>query len=94
MIITDQAKGFLLQLLALNRADSIRVYYAGLGWKGPKIDVSLDEPQKEDILEQINGIQVAFEPSIKNHVQDWALEYKKTVKGEGLVLSGGKFSAC
>jgi len=52
--------------------------------------VSLDEPQGEDIVEQINGVRVAFENRIYKHMEDRALDLQKTPSGEGIVIVGGE----
>ena len=90
MNITDTARDFILQVLTEHNAKGLRVFHAGFGWGGPKIDVSLDEPHGEDIVEQINGVRVAFENRIYKHMESRALDLQKTPHGEGIVIVGGE----
>lgn len=46
--------------------------------------MALDEPQNEDSIEQINGIQVAIDPEIAKMVKEVTLDKKE----RGLVLTG------
>nr|WP_161568269.1 hypothetical protein [Anaerobacillus alkaliphilus] len=50
--------------------------------------MSLEEAKGEDIVETINGIQVAFEKSIKEQTEDLTLDFKETPQGSGLVMLG------
>lgn len=48
----------------------------------------LDEPQENDIVEEINGVRVAFEEPIYAQTKDLTLEMQETEEGKGLVLLG------
>ncbi|WAH38123.1 hypothetical protein NZD86_06450 [Alicyclobacillus dauci] len=61
MQITDAGKTFIDSLLKEHHSEGIRVVFAGAGCCGPKLGLSLDEPQDDDIVEIINGIKVAIE---------------------------------
>ncbi|WP_170145391.1 hypothetical protein [Ammoniphilus oxalaticus] len=56
--------------------------------------MSLDEPQQNDIVEEINGIRVAFDTRVHSHLKQSALDFQKTPYGEGIVIVGGGDSAC
>ena len=90
MNITDTAREFILQVLSEQSAKGIRILWAGYGWGGPKVDVSLDEPQENDIVEEVNGVRVAFENRIYTHMTTKALDLQKTQHGEGIVIVGGE----
>jgi len=50
--------------------------------------MALDEPESDDVVEQINDIQVAIDPLIKEQTNGITLDYEE-VKGErGLVMKG------
>lgn len=90
MKITDTARDFILQVLSEQNATGLRFFWAGYGWGGPKVDVALDEPQGEDIVEQINGVRVAFENRIYKHMETRSLDLQQTPSGEGIVIVGGE----
>ncbi|WNF37654.1 hypothetical protein RJD24_04105 [Bacillaceae bacterium IKA-2] len=50
--------------------------------------MSLDEATDEDIIETINGVQVAFEKSIIDQTEELALDFQETAEGSGLVMVG------
>jgi Fe-S cluster assembly iron-binding protein IscA len=88
MKITDEAKSFIQGVLEQNNAKGIKVIFAGMGWGGPKLGLSLDEATDQDIVETINGVQVAFEKSIKEQTESLTLDFQETPQGSGLVMVG------
>ena len=88
MKITDEAKTFIEGVLSENNAKGIKVIFAGMGWGGPKLGLSLEETTDQDIVETINGVQVAFEKSIKDQTEGLTLDFKETPEGSGLVMLG------
>jgi Fe-S cluster assembly iron-binding protein IscA len=50
--------------------------------------LSLDEATDEDIVETINGVQVAFEKNIVEQTEGLSLDFQETPQGSGLVLVG------
>lgn len=48
----------------------------------------LDEATDEDLQEEINGVNVAFEKSIYPQTTDLTLDFESTPQGEGLVMKG------
>ncbi|MCT8139585.1 hypothetical protein H1D32_18875 [Anaerobacillus sp. CMMVII] len=50
--------------------------------------MSLEEATDQDIVETINGVQVAFEKSIKDQTEGLTLDFQETPQGSGLVMVG------
>ncbi|WP_240689169.1 hypothetical protein [Ammoniphilus sp. YIM 78166] len=46
--------------------------------------MALDEPQGDDIVETVNGIQVAIDKRVEEHVKTLALD----IQGSNLVMTG------
>lgn len=67
---------------------TIRVVLAGMGWGAPKLGLALDEPVETDIIKEVNGIEVAFEAEVINHVANITLDFEESEAGEGLVIVG------
>lgn len=88
MKITDAGKTYLEDLLKGHNAEGIRVIFAGAGCCGPKLGLSLDEPQENDIVEIINDIKVAIENRVVPHTRGVILDFQSTEAGSGLVLVG------
>lgn len=88
MEITLSAKNYIQEVLELNDANGIRVYFSGMGWGGPKLGLALDEPETTDIIEEINGIRVAFDPRIKDQTTTLKLDFEDSSSGAGLIMLG------
>ncbi|WP_280770208.1 adhesin [Salipaludibacillus daqingensis] len=88
MFITDEAKNFLLVMLKENDAENIKIFSNGGGCCGPSVGLAMDDPNEEDIVEDINQIKVAFEKSIYKDLENVTIDYQQTPQGESLVLEG------
>jgi Fe-S cluster assembly iron-binding protein IscA len=56
--------------------------------------LALDEPTEDDVVEEVNGIKVAFDKHIHGQTGGMALEYQETPQGGGLVLKGNESDCC
>jgi len=56
--------------------------------------VALDEPTEEDVVEDVNGITVAFDKLIHGQTAGMSLEFQETPQGGGLVLRGNESDCC
>jgi len=50
--------------------------------------LSLDEATDNDIVETINGVQVAIEKSVLEQTEGLMLDYETSSHGSGLVMKG------
>ena len=50
--------------------------------------LALEEPSENDVVETINGIQVAIEKDILANSEAITLDYQETASGSGLVMLG------
>jgi Fe-S cluster assembly iron-binding protein IscA len=50
--------------------------------------LALEEPSANDVVETINGIQVAIEKEILANSEAITLDYQETPSGSGLVMLG------
>jgi HesB-like selenoprotein len=88
MVITDQAKQALQDILKEHGKEGIRLYSAGGGCCGPQLGLSLDDPQTTDRLENINGIQVAIDEQVASIIEGVTLDAEETGEGFQFVLLG------
>ena len=84
MDITQTAKDVLTESLKDNKAQGIRFYFAGQGCCGPQFGLSMDAPEAEDTIKEVNGIQVALDNRVSSMVEDVSLDFQDG----GLVLVG------
>ena len=40
-----------------DRPQTIRVYFAGIGWGGPSVGIALDEQKDSDVAYEVEGLQ-------------------------------------
>lgn len=92
MIITDEAKQLLVNVLNEKGAEGVRLYTVA-GCCGPQFALSLDAPQESDTVETINGITVAFDSQITG-TEELTLDTEENEDGKGLVLIGANSSCC
>ncbi|ANU11004.1 putative iron binding protein from the HesB_IscA_SufA family [Planococcus antarcticus DSM 14505] len=90
MNITQPAKEMLLESMKENKAQGIRFYFAGQGCCGPQFGLSMDAPEKSDVIKEVNGIQVALDERVSTMVDEVSLDFKNG----GLVLEGLPESNC
>lgn len=56
--------------------------------------MALAEPSQKDIIQEINGLQVAIDRPIKDYVEHAVLDFQSTMFGQGLILKGAHQSSC
>jgi HesB-like selenoprotein len=88
MVITDQAKLALQDILKENGKEGIRLYSAGEGCCGPQLGLSLEDPQTTDRVEKMNGIQVAIDEQVSSIIEGITLDAEETGEGIHFVLLG------
>jgi Fe-S cluster assembly iron-binding protein IscA len=88
MVITDQAKLALQDILKENGKEGIRLYSAGEGCCGPQLGLSLEDPQTTDRVEKMNGIQVAIDEQVSSIIEGITLDGEETGEGIHFVLLG------
>ena len=90
MIITEPAKEALLESMKENAAEGIRFYFAGQGCCGPQLGVSLDAPEQDDEIKEVNGVRVALDNRVLDMVEGISIDFQDG----GLVLVGMPESNC
>ncbi|WLD92774.1 hypothetical protein MOJ78_17450 [Alkalihalobacillus sp. AL-G] len=50
--------------------------------------LALDEPQENDTLEKINGINVSIDERVVDFTKDTTIDFQNTEQGPGLVFLG------
>jgi Fe-S cluster assembly iron-binding protein IscA len=88
MDITDKASDVIKALLKKNNTSGIRVYFVGPSWGGLKFDMSLEEAKENEVVREVNGIQVALDPSFNNYTKKLVIDYSPNfdelfIKGSG-----------
>lgn len=93
MKISDQAKEYIEQAMQENNISTLR-FFGIPGCCGVNLGISLQEAEENDVVEQVNGIQVAIQPDVKDQVDAITLELEEANGEMGLVLNGYQDSSC
>ncbi|MDY0407376.1 HesB/IscA family protein [Virgibacillus soli] len=88
MNITEKAKTKLQGIFEEKGVEGIRFYSMGAGCCGPQLGISLDAPEENDIVEEIDGIKVAVDRDVKDTVEGLTLDDDETPNGSQFVLLG------
>lgn len=93
MKISDQAKEYIQQAMQENNVTTLR-FFGIPGCCGVNLGVSLQEAEKNDVIEQVNEIKVAIQPDVKEQLNGVSLEVEEDSGEMGLVLIGYNNSSC
>ena len=58
------------------------------------LGVSLQEAEENDLLEEVNGLNIAIQPEMKEQLNDVTLELEDQNGEMGLVLNGYNETSC
>jgi len=76
----------------------MRIYFAGIGWGGPRLNMVLDEPTNKDTIIKTDGIKIAMSEHDKVFAESFGqirIEYMQfSAKGTFLVYFDGSPSRC
>lgn len=93
MKITEQAKGYIQQAMKDNNVNTLR-FYGIAGCCGVNLGVGLQEAEENDVIEQINGVQVAIHPDVKDQLNNVTIDVEEQDGEMGIVLDGYNPSSC
>lgn len=94
MTITEEAKGFIEQMMKEAGVSTLRIAYVESGCCGPSYQLELDKPHDDDTVSLVNGVQVAVDPRVADQVSGLTLGFIQDEQGAALTISGGSSSCC
>ena len=90
--VTDNAKNQIKSLVNDSKFKSpvIRIYSSGVGWRGPKVDLVLEEltNNDQDIIKD-NDVNVIFDSNLKNYIKTMpslAIDYNQDISESGFFI--------
>ncbi|MFB6468646.1 iron-sulfur cluster biosynthesis family protein [Cytobacillus sp. Hz8] len=93
MKITEQAKGYIQQTMKDNNVNTLR-FYGIAGCCGVNLGVGLQEAEEHDVIEQINGVQIAIHPDVKDQLNNVTIDVEEQDGEMGIILDGYNPSSC
>lgn len=93
MKISVEGKNYLDQVLAEAEVKTLR-FFGVQGCCGMNLSVALDPAQEKDMVQTIEGIDVAIEPSIAPQLTDVTIHAEEENGEIGLVLLGYTPTSC
>ena len=93
MKITDQAKEYIQQAMQENNISTLR-FYGIAGCCGVNLGVALQEPEENDLVEEVNGLNIAIQPDVKDQLTNVTLAVEEENGEKGLVMNGYNGTSC
>ncbi|HEF1855928.1 MULTISPECIES: HesB/IscA family protein [Bacillus] len=93
MIITDGAKAYIEEVMKEHGVSTLRFSFEGAGCCGPSWGMSLATAQEDDIVQTINGVEIAINQKIVDTVDKLTVDFEGKGEESGLVFRGGE-SCC
>lgn len=94
MIISDAARDALLAIMNDEGVETISLVAVGESCCGPQFGLTLDTPADDDVIEEINGVKLAMNPSYKEQASDLVLEAEVTAEGTKLYWASTCTKGC
>ena len=92
--ITDSARDKIKEILETEDNKFLRLYIEGIGWGGPRVGMALDEPDADEVAQDVNGIGVLVSDRVKDLVDNTVIDYVIESEGEGFVMVGQDSGCC
>jgi len=89
MIITDEAKTFIENMMKEAGVSTLRFGYSDAGCCGPSYELSLEKPQPNDTMTMVNEVEVAVDSRVADQISGLTLDFVQDEQGPGLTISGG-----
>lgn len=89
MVITDEAKSFIEDMMKEAGVSTLRFGYSGAGCCGPSYQVALERPQADDTVTMVNEVEVAIDSRVADQTGGLTLDFVQDEQGAGLTISGG-----
>lgn len=93
MNISEQAKNYIEKAMADNNVNTLR-FFGVAGCCGVNLGLALQEAEEHDEVVQINGLNVAIHPDVKDQLHGVTLNVEGKDGDVGLVLDGYNPNAC
>lgn len=84
--VSDKAKSKLISLLANETSKYARLVFQGVGWKGSKLELTLDELNENDGKVNVDGIDIIFNKKDKLYIHKSAVDYNDSNPGNGFAV--------
>ena len=91
--ITDQAKEYIQHAMQDKQVSTLR-FYGIHGCCGVNLGVALQEPEETDILEQVNGVNIAIQVDVNEQLSNVTIDVEEENGEMGIVLNGYNNTSC
>ena len=91
--ITNEAKEIISKQLNQNPNRMLRLVISGFGWGGPRMELVLDEPNKEEI-HSFNNIEILMETKIKDYIGPTVIDGIKNIFGNHELIVRPAYGGC
>lgn len=76
--------------LSFKEIPMLRIDIAGVGWGGPSFKIVLEELKENpnDIIEEFQGIKIAYDTSLKPYIRNTVIDHSKLWLLGGFYITG------
>ncbi|MFJ7677103.1 iron-sulfur cluster biosynthesis family protein [Peribacillus sp. NPDC097198] len=93
MKMTNQAKEYLQEAMKANDVSTLR-FYGIAGCCGMNLGVALQEAETNDMVVEVNGVNIAIQPEMKEQLSDVTIDVEEKNGEMGIVLTGYNENSC
>ena len=93
MIITEQAKEYIKQAMQDKQVSTLR-FFGIQGCCGVNLGVALQDPEENDVLEQVNGLNIAIQVDLNEQLSNVTIDVEEENGEMGIVLNENNNASC
>ena len=78
--------------ISFKESPILRIDVAGVGWGGPSFKIVLEElkENKNDIIEEFQGVKIVYDNNLKPYIKNTVIDYSKLWLLGGFFIAGGR----
>lgn len=73
-----------------NAEKNIRVYIAGVGWGGPTFGLALEEPQENDLVQEVGDLKFVFAEDMQQLFTKINIDYGQGFFRRGFTITSNR----
>ena len=88
VVISDEAKEFILDKLKKANQDNVVIYFEGFAWGGPKFGIAIAHPNENDKLIYDNEFKLYIDPIADQWLDEVNITLRRSIFGTYLKIKG------
>lgn len=88
VVISDEAKKFILDRLKKSNKDTVVIHFEGFAWGGPKFGIAITQPNENDKLIYDNEFKLYIDPIADQWLDEVNISLKRSIFGKYIKIKG------